>query len=370
MVILLKFWSQVRWIVGVIGFSARRSSLLVLGLCAFSCAASEGSSRHVYDVPAEAPGDSVTDEETPAESRETPLPVCGESLAALFSTERVAAPAAGAGTYRAPGAARRAQIHRALVALSNERWASATEQARSAGYDVCRVGDVAALVPEEAESGHARVAVRLGLSRGLVFEAPHPFHDTGTAEQARRLFERLSARALIVSGTYRCANAGVPSGHAGHTSACGGRQPYAVSDMAHNEDTIFHQAHVSLFNLFTDTVSVSLHGMGFNGVSVSNGTRKPLSEKASPYARFTAALQQALPNERITTCNGYQNRAVDYRLCGTTNLQGRYANGYGGASIIEPTRAGDRFMHLEQSLRVRRNLHAVATAFERWIDGA
>lgn len=355
----------------LVGFIGHRIGWLILGLCAVSCAASEGSSRHAYDVPAEAPGDSVAPNEVePALSRETPLPACSASLAALFSNENVAAPASGAGTYRAPGAVRRAQIHRALVSLSRERWGRALDAAASADYDVCRIGDVAALVPQEPGSGHARVAVRLGLSRGLVLEAPHPFHDTGTAEQARRLFERLSARALIVSGTYRCANAGVPSGHAGHTSACGGRQPYAVSDMAHNEDTIFHQAHVTLFELFTDTVSVSLHGMGSSGVSVSNGTRKPLPTPSSPVARFTAALQQALPNERITTCNAHPSHAVDYRLCGTTNLQGRHANGYGGASIIEPTRARDRFLHIEQSLRVRRNFNAVATAFERWIDGA
>lgn len=303
---------------------------------------------------------------------------CDRSIDSLMSVDALSDPE-GPGTYQAPSAERRAAIHRTLVALSERRWSEAADGAEHADYNLCRAGDVAVLTPSASDSHQARIAVRIGDAKPVAYEAPHPFHDRGTVAQARELFQRTSGRALIISGTHRCENAGVPSGHPGHTRACGERSPYAESDMAHATATVFHQAHVSLFEVYRDATFVSLHGMAQRGVSISNGTKLPLPAATQPAATQPAAtrpvarlmreLERTLPDERITTCNAHEGAAPRYRLCGTTNVQGRHANGYARASVVEPLRSSGRFVHLEQSRRVRRARAAVTSAFVRWLDG-
>jgi len=349
--------------------------MLVMVL-AGGCTISDGSSR-AHDVvavsPKEARESRLSEEVAAAHTSHNLLPACTDSIAHIFATQSLKAPVVGAEDYQVAGAERRAAMHEALRDLRAERFSDARDHARHAGYQVCRTNDVVVLTPRKLRSHHARIALRLNEAKPIVFEAPHPFHDRGTAEQGRALFERLSARALIVSGTYRCESAGIASGHAGHTTACGGKQPYAVSDMAHAVDSVFHQAHVSLYGMFTGATFVSLHGMAQRGVSVSNGTRRPLaSAHRSPVAALTRGLRQTLDTnsrESVTTCNAHGNTHPRYRLCGTTNVQGRHANGYAGASIVEPMRASGRFVHLEQSFVVRQNIEAVGRAFEQWLAG-
>ena len=43
-------------------------------------------------------------------------------------------------------------------------------------------------------------------ARPVIVEAPYPLSDLLTFEQAVSLFENLNARAIVVSGTRRCAN--------------------------------------------------------------------------------------------------------------------------------------------------------------------
>lgn len=293
---------------------------------------------------------------------------CEQTLEDVFSVQALTPPAERSGRYMPPSAARRTALHHALEAVDSQRWREAVDHAHDADYRVCRSGSLAMLTPRDVTSLEARVAIRIGEARPVAFEAPHPFHDRGTVEQARELFESTRARALIVSGAHRCENAGSTSGHPGHTKACGERLPYPVSDMAHATGTLFHQAHVSLFELYRDATFVSLHGMAQGGVSISNGTKLPLGSAEQPVARLAAELRRELPKERVTTCNAHAGMAPRYRLCGTTNVQGRHANGYPRSSVVEPLRASGRFVHIEQSRRVRRANDAMARAFLRWLE--
>jgi hypothetical protein len=69
---------------------------------------------------------------------------------------------------------------------------------------------------------------------------------------------------------------------------------------------------------------------------------------------------------RVTTCNAYDGALVEERLCGTTNVQGRDLNGEDLDVCSEaPSRASERFLHLEQSLSVRARWPAVIDALDR-----
>jgi hypothetical protein len=208
------------------------------------------------------------------------------------------------------------------------------------------------------------VAWRSGRARPIVFEAPHPFFDAGTLEQSVFLFDRLHARALVASGTHRCASA-VPSGCDGTTEACGNDEPVRESDMAHNDRTFFQHAHAALADSFATDLVVSVHGMAGDGVSLSDGTTRPTTADAD-VARLRAHLAAELPDAPITTCNDYPGApAVEVRLCGGTNVQGRHLNGSADPCRRAPAGARGRFIHMEQSRAVRDRPAAVARAFER-----
>ena len=292
------------------------------------------------------------------------LPPCLTSVEDAFALDNLAPAVLGSDSYRAPDPRARAHFRGAIVDVARGAWRDAREKADAAGYALCESESAVLMIPRDR--GHARVALRPGRSAPVVLEVPHPYHDSGTAEEGRYLFDRLGARALVMAGSYRCSNAGSPSHGHGTTSVCGERAAYAESDMAHNDDTFFQVAHTVLSATHRDVTAVSLHGMASDGVSLSDGTRRPTAHDA-PVARLAEALTEQLPSERVTTCNGHAGADVRYHLCGTHNVQGRLSNGFGARSIGEPARARGRFLHLEQARSVRAAPERVARAFERWL---
>lgn len=282
-----------------------------------------------------------------------------------FALDSLSPPVLGNDSYRAPDPRARAHFREALVSLAGGALRDARDEADAAGYSICEADGAALMVPRDR--GHARVAIRSAAAAPVVLEVPHPYHDSGTANEGRYLFRRLGARALVMAGSYRCSNAGSPSHGHGTTSVCGERAAYAESDMAHNDDTFFQVAHTVLAATHPEATAVSLHGMASAGVSLSDGTRRPTRPDA-PVARLADALTDQLPSERVTTCNGHAGADVRYHLCGTHNVQGRVSNGFGGRSIREPARARGRFLHFEQARSVRAAPERVARAFERWLS--
>ncbi len=299
------------------------------------------------------------------------LAVCPNGVMAEISLDALQPPKAGSNGYRVPAAGRLVSLEASLVALLAGDGAQAQTYAATAEYLLCRgEGEESGLVLWRAPAGEgqARIVLRTGPSRPAIFEAPHPLHDSGTLEQARELFTTLSARALIVSGSHRCANSEA-SGCSGSTSTCGGASgPFRVSDAAHSEHSAFHTAHRALAEHFSDHWVVGVHGMGSAGASVSDGTDYPVTP-AAPSAKLALALSERFSD--VTTCNpiagegeGNTILPVADRLCGTTDVQGRHLNGVALACTEKAPSASGRFVHLEQSKAVRAANGQVAAALD------
>jgi len=180
--------------------------------------------------------------------------------------------------------------------------------------------------------------------------------------EALQIFQTLSSRALIVSGTHRCGSS-TPSGCSGSTSACGESADYSISDPAHTVESLFHAAHSTLADHFSEDIVISVHGMGGDGVSLSNGTKLDV-DGGSLVARFAAELTGFYPDQYITTCNGYPDAMVDARLCGSTNVQGRHLNASTDSCTEADTEASQRFIHMEQTRGIRQDPGNVVSALD------
>jgi hypothetical protein len=119
-----------------------------------------------------------------------------------------------------------------------------------------------------------------------VIQVPHPIADDRTALQGADLFRRLKARALMIAGAHRCANADF-SPCSGTTVACGPLEPYRSSDVAHAAQTAFQAAHKALVPCGGARVAVQLHGNGLAAcpdLFISNGTLNPRRTTLDLYA--------------------------------------------------------------------------------------
>lgn len=304
-------------------------------------------------------GDAAADATADASRDAGPtLPPCRFDAVFVLEALDIATPRSE--RYVVPASARLDALGRSIDRAVDGDLVSAAEAADDAGYALCADGDVVIWRPTDA-TGQARIAWRRNnATRGLVFEAPHPFHDTGTLAQASALFERIGARVLIASGTHRCAN--TAAGCTGSSTACGEPSGYRESDAAHFAVATFQRAHEGFAARFADDVVISVHGFAQDGASLSDGTTAAVAEDA-PAARLARALV-AVGIEGVTSCNPGAGVDVAERLCGTTNVQGRHLNGSPDACNARPPGASGRFVHLEQSRAVRSSLELVTRAFE------
>ncbi len=263
------------------------------------------------------------------------LPACARPLAGMLTPPAGVMPAADSLAYQPPRDEEMNALSQSLAAAQAARFDDAVDAADQAGYDLCRTRDDGAVMvwtPRDEAAGHARIAFRDRTATGLVLEVPHPSFEIDTREEGILVFERLGARALIIAGGHRCATPDVPAGCDGTTSVCGGSRQYAISDMAHTEDSAFHTAHLTVSEMFTEDLVVSLHGMAGDGVRVSNGTRLATTS-ASTVGRTTSALSRAFPTQLVQTCNAFPGASTTSSLCGTTNVQGRHLNGADRACV-------------------------------------
>jgi hypothetical protein len=311
--------------------------------------------------------DVVDDDDSVIDDPTLDLPACEGSVLAAFTLAEIDPPGPDSDpAYLVPGDDTLEAVSASVQTLIGQGDAElAIAQVAVVGYELCRgEGDEAGTAlwrPITAGSGRALFAWRAVGARPLIIGVPHASYDLSTLAEGVAMFDQLDARALIAAGTHRCAHPS-ESGCDGTTSVCGDDDaPHLVSDMAHSGDTVFQVAHELLSDLFETDQVLSVHGMSGDGVSVSNGTTDPTATDSSE-AVLAAALAAALPGEYVTVCNEHDGATLDPRLCGTTNVQGRYVNGSAAPCTQEAPAASHRFWHLEQSLEIRNDADAVIQA--------
>lgn len=212
----------------------------------------------------------------------------------------------------------------------------------------------------KARRGAGAVLLRGGAPTGqreLLIEAPHTFFDTNTLPIAVELFQRLSARALLINTIHRGAGLGPDAeAQARKTFA---RSGHSESDVAHVRWSFFNQAHTALVETLPGSVALQLHGYS-DATVPSHAAVVSAAGTALGIEPFVAALRKGLSPLPIAA----YPRDVR-RLGGTTNRQAKVSRARDG-----------RLMHLELSRTLRdrsredpKVVAAIAAAVERTLVG-
>jgi hypothetical protein len=267
------------------------------------------------------------------------------------------------GEYVPPTETEKSKFRSALAYLLKRRVSRAKKYLSSINMEVVNFQDTTTgitfyLIREKSRvvpRGWGLYAINLNSTRSIVIETPHPIADSRTESEGAAFFLELSARALLIAGTHRCANTQA-SPCSGTTSVCsdsGSQESYRISDAAHSKKQLFHVAHQVLLKSDASLVAIALHGFAQRGSDpyafVSDATRNvaPATNLANQFAKLlieTTGLANA-----AQSCN---DGSAGARLCGTEDVQGRYANGSPDACLLDAP-ATERFLHIEQSLDFR-----------------
>jgi hypothetical protein len=310
--------------------------------------------------------DSADDDDATEEPDPTAdLPACEGSVLAAFTEAEIQPPAVASNGYVLESGDTLEGLRASAEALLAGDAATALASVALVGYELCggqgAQAGTALWRPAEPGTGRALFAWRATGARPLIVEAPHPFYEQGTLDEAVLLFETLPARALIASGTHRCSNTAA-SACDGGTSACGGNGvPYRISDQGHVTETVFQVAHEVLSSRHEEAWVLSLHGMSEAGLRISDGTLEA-SGGGDPLDFLAVALAAAFPSETLASCNDGSGETLGDHLCGTTSAQGRATNGAADACTEEAPASSGRFLHLEQSSAVRAQPEALRDA--------
>lgn len=301
------------------------------------------------------------------------LPTCGSGVLATLNIDSIDPPTGGSEGYTPPSSATLSAFRSSMESLLAAQGEDALAAADEAGYELCRGEgaeiDLARWRPVGSDGGQAHVVFRAAGARPLILGNPHSWLEYGTLDECVSMFDRIDARALIVTGTHRCANDAYTDCD-GTTSVCSASTDrYPESDMAHTVDSVFQVSHEVLADHFTEDWVISVHGFYLGGISVSNGTSNP-SSAGQPVALLGAALMEAYPGDDVTSCNDFPGADVDVRFCGTTNVQGRYVNGSPQPCTQAASTSVERFMHLEQTFGIWLNPDPVVDALDSVVPPA
>lgn len=295
----------------------------------------------------------------------TPPPVAGAcpadlataqgDLRARLQNRPIAA--AGSEGFVAPSAAQQTAFTQAFSAFVSQP-SNATAQALTAlGFTASCFADPTngnyLLVEDGAQNrGGGTYAVSLQPAHDVWLEVPHAPSDEGTLEEGIQTLFTTKARALLITGSHRCADAAATT-CSGSTVVCSGQ--LRISDVAHFGDNFFTAAHRALRTQFPSTVAVSIHGMdtpGGESAVTSDGTG--VKRGASISLRFRNALNALLPGGLgAYSCNDSGDDGKHRDLCGTTNVQGRWDNASANACTANSSTPSDHFLHVEQGPELR-----------------
>lgn len=239
--------------------------------------------------------------------------------------------------YRAPSDANRAamtDLIARLVTGGAAARATLASEAAAIGFsidDVVEWPDTVLLreLPSARRGGGAYV-LRLAHRSNLIVQAPHTFYDEGTLPLGCELFARTHAAAFFIETAHRYKSA--PVDDAGDHPA----------DVAHAPDSLFQAATEGLLRAMRDVTLVQVHGFASREsgaeVVLSAGTKRPAGD-------FLSRAQRALAPLKVGRIARFPDESTE--LGATTNVQGRLVRARGG-----------RFLHVEMSAGVRKNLLA------------
>ncbi len=254
----------------------------------------------------------------------------------------------------------RGRFVEALKFALAEDWKSALPLAGRIGYEIVFLqdGNRRYLVMQEdyPRGVGPTVVISQQPRRNVIAEAPHARLEQGTPEEAAILLGELGFRAAILSGAHRCAARTFVQCR-GHTVVCGDRpgSPYRKSDVAHNPETLFHLAHVTLTDAWPKAKAISLHGMRRRGDTIavlSDGSHAMDGPQQATVKAIRDNFRRLLGPGRgdVYSCNHTDDASACFpRLCGTTNVQAIELNGGTAECGLSTDHSTGRFVHMEQS---------------------
>lgn len=244
--------------------------------------------------------------------------------------------------YALPSAEEQADFSRLVALINDKEFAEALSLADTnyyrLNYYVDRDDNSATsyLLREQKpiQKGWGLYALRVGSTSNIIVEAPHPLYDRRTPTVALDIYRALDARALLIAGAHRNANAD------------------GAADVAHAPESIFLSVHQSLSKEIRATsgtpIFLQIHGfhsskhVGYPQAVIGFGEDMQAGE-TSLARRLDAALTEQGIRVGLCTDDTWK------KLCGRTNSQGATAN-------------GGIFVHVELDEILRKNDDALIAA--------
>jgi len=254
-----------------------------------------------------------------------------------------------------------------LVNLLHGNYSIASDSANSIGYnlvnftDTFTSTDVTYYILETIDSNYWGTYVyNPNYCRPLVIQSPHAKKDANTGLQGIHLFRKTEAMFYEVNGTHRC-NSSVYSSCTGTTTGCSSTstsEPYPISDLAHNTQSLFQKTTEVLFKSFGNTYFIQFHGF----TKLSTDPYVVLSSGAQnvPTPDYHSIFKTHLYNQDTVLTFKISHIDLSWtRLRGFWNTQGRLINGSPNPCTVDPTVGSGRFFHIEQErVRLRSNVTA------------
>lgn len=153
-----------------------------------------------------------------------------------------------------------------------------------------------------SRKGWGLYAFRIQAAHDVIVEAPHPLADADTPAIAASIYRLLQARALLIAGAHRDADAN------------------GAADVAHDPHSVFQAIHAAVSKSPT-TIILQIHGFaadkhpGYPAVVLGSDEAQP----SDLIEQLATELERA--GVKVGVCNG----EAWQQLCGATNVQSRHS---------------------------------------------
>ena len=223
-------------------------------------------------------------------------------------------------------------------------------QAAAVGYDVVVLSDSGSTyyglqesTTGAAQKGWGSFFLRQNASNNTLIEVAHPLHDTNTSEISVQVFVDSEAKGFLLAGAHRNANG------------------FGTADVAHLDESIFQEVHLSFADNASDLSVWQVHGFNIDThPEVPSDTDAILSAGTGSVTELVLGLDQnidGLPGDwtsyafnalddsdsQNVATNGNLSGSLFSQLGGTTNVQGQHTTSIGGEFV---------HIELEQSFRI------------------